>query len=259
MDEQMIQQAAEALRDARVNRCRLEALPEACRPTSIAEAYAIQDRLFSLLEGDFYGWKIGATSTRARELVGVTSPICARLKSTNAYVSPGDLSAHFFFMRAVESEFAFRLRTDLLGDDGKYHAENVSRAIESLHPAIEVSDSRYNDWTRSGGASLIADNSNDGAFVLGPSVDDWRSVDLDTHAVSLYDAGKCVAEGGGHEVMDGPLGALAWLANECVAKKDPLRAGQIITTGSCTGVYVAPPGSNIVADFGALGRVVVQF
>ena len=259
MEDAYLQQAAELLLRARTDRQRIDTLPTECRPQSIDDGYAIQDRLAALLPGGVYGWKIGATSVRARELVGVDSPICARLMNPNAYRSPANVSEHFFFMRAVESEFAFTLSADLPKSATPYDANGVAGAIATLHPAIEVSDSRYHDWTQSGGASLIADNANDGAFVLGPAVSDWRSVDLNNHPVVLRNNGEVCAQGGGTEVLDGPLGALAWLANTCAERGDPLRAGQVITTGSCTGVFIAQAGALVSADFGALGVVDCQF
>ena len=259
MQEMKIQDAAQILATARTEYTRIDALPQDCRPATIEEGYEIQDELTTRLPSDIYGWKIGATSLRARELVGVTSPICGRLLQANSYHSPAELHEHPFFMRAVESEFAFTLSSDLPKIEFPYNPRSVVRAISALHPAIEISDSRYHDWTQSGGASLVADNANDGAFVLGRAIPDWQEIDLTNHPVELKANGKLCANGGGNEVLDGPLGALAWLANARIKRGDYLKAGQVITTGSCTGVFIAEPGMLIIADFGELGSVDCQF
>ena len=37
------------------------------------------------------------------------------------------------------------------------------------------------------------------------------------------------------------------------------RAGDIVTTGTCTGFQPVAPGDSVTADFGTLGRVEVSF
>ena len=51
-----------------------------------------------------------------------------------------------------------------------------------------------------------------------------------------------------------PLRLLAWLANEGALSLGGLRAGQWVTTGSCTGTVMVTPGTVVVADFPGLGR-----
>ena len=94
----------------------------------------------------------------------------ARMLAANCYEHPARLDQHFFFMRALECEFAFTLGCSLPPDAAPFDRETILDAIESLHPAIEVSDSRYTDWTRVGGPALVADNCNDGAFVRGAAL-----------------------------------------------------------------------------------------
>ena len=48
-----------------------------------------------------------------------------------------------------------------------YTIEEVLAAVETLHPAIEVPDSRYEDFAKVGAAQLIADNACAHYFVLG--------------------------------------------------------------------------------------------
>ena len=121
-------------------------------------------------------------------------------------------------MRALESEFAFTLKTDLPPEGAPYDEAAVLAAIDTLHPAIEVSDSRYRDWTSVGGPALIADNTNDGAFVLGDALPDWRDLDLAGHQITLSRNGEIAATGSAAEVITGPYGVLVWLADECARK-----------------------------------------
>ena len=260
MHPSAIERAARALHEARSARVRIDALPESCRPSTLDEAYRIQDRLIALLGEPVAGWKIGATSRKARDFVGIgDASLRARMLSVNCCEHPAALGEHFFFMRALECEFAFTLGRDLAPGAAPFDEETVLAAVENLYPAIEISDSRYTDWTRVGGPALVADNCNDGAFVRGPPAIAWRESDLTRHEVVLHVDDRVAARGSGGEVITGPLGVLVWLANDLAACGMGLRAGQIVTTGSCTGVVPVEPGARVRADFGSFGVVEAEF
>ncbi len=60
-------------------------------------------------------------------------------------------------MRVAEAEFAFRLKGSLPARERVYGVQEVLDAVESLHPAIEIPDSRYDDYASVGAPQLIAD------------------------------------------------------------------------------------------------------
>lgn len=260
MHPSAIERAARALCTARSDRVRIEGLPESCRPSTLEDAYRIQDRLIAMLGEPIGGWKIGATSQKARDFVGISDgSLRARMLDVNCYEHPAALGEHFFFMRALECEFAFTLGHDLPPSAAPFDEDALLAAIEDMHPAIEISDSRYTDWTGVGGPALVADNCNDGAFVRGPPATGWRGTDLTRHPVALHVDDQAAAEGSGGEVITGPLGVLVWLANDLAARGMGLSAGQVVTTGSCTGVVPVEPGARVRADFGSFGVVEAEF
>jgi 2-keto-4-pentenoate hydratase len=159
-------------------------------------------------------------------------------------------------MRVAEAEFAFRMRRDLTPQWGPFSVAEVVEASGSLHPAIEIPDSRYDDFTIVGAAQLIADNACAHYFVLGEAApDSWRDVDLKEHAVRGEVVGKPPRDGVGANVLGDPRIALAWLANELSSLGITLRAGQVVTTGTCLVPLEIAPGDHVGMDFGALGRV----
>jgi 2-keto-4-pentenoate hydratase len=132
-------------------------------------------------------------------------------------------------------------------------------AVGSLHPAIEVPDSRYRDFARVGAPQLIADTACSCWFVLGlPTTSNWRSLDLVTHAVTAHRNGEAAATGSGANVLGDPRVALTWLVNELRTYANGLDAGQFVTTGTCVIPVPIAPGDHIRADFGALGAVEVN-
>jgi 2-oxo-3-hexenedioate decarboxylase/2-keto-4-pentenoate hydratase len=106
-----------------------------------------------------------------------------------------------------------------------------------------------------GTPSLIADNACHAAWICGPLVKDWRGLDLAAQKVRLIINGEVKGEGTGAAVLGHPLNALTWLANALNARGLGLRAGDCITTGVTTDIYLAGPGDRVVADFGSVGIV----
>ena len=65
--------------------------------------------------------------------------------------------------------------------------------------------------------------------------------------------------GHGKNVLGDPRIALAWLANELRELGVTLKAGEVVTTGTCHPPLPIQSGDRFEADFGALGKVSVGF
>jgi 2-keto-4-pentenoate hydratase len=238
----------------------IDALPEAIRPVSRAEGYAIQ----ALLEGKsakpLLGWKIAATSKAGQRHINVDGPLAGRLLAERAFNSGATLVFGANRMRVAEPEFAFKMGRDLKPRTQAYTVDEVLAAVESLHPAIEIPDSRYTVFTKVGAAQLIADNACAHEFVLGPATTaDWQKLDLAAHRVVGHVGSRAEREGKGANVLEDPRRALAWLANELSGLGLTLAKGQVVTTGTCMVPLEIVPGDHVSADFGALGRVELSF
>jgi 2-keto-4-pentenoate hydratase len=138
-----------------------------------------------------------------------------------------------------------------------YSVEEVLSAVDTLHPAIELPDSRFADFVKAGEAQLIADNACAHLFVLGaPTTADWRSVDLVEQRPVVTLRGQRFV-GHGRNVLGDPRVALTWLANELRQLGVTLKAGEVVTTGTCHAPLPIQPGDMFAADFGAFGKVSV--
>ena len=253
-------QASDLLWDSWRHGRKLAALTGGMRPESRADGYAIQSMLELRSAKPLFGWKIAATSTAGQTHIGVDGPLAGRLLAERAHLSGERLSVTGNEMLVAEPEFAFRMGRDLAPRARPYTVSEVLDAVACLHPAIEVPDSRFQDFVHAGAAQLIADNACAHEFVLGPVTRaDWRAIDLVEHIVSADVAGKTRREGNGGNVLGDPRQALTWLANELSRLSLTLRTGQVITTGTCMTPLVIAAGDRVVADFGALGRVSISF
>ncbi len=117
-------------------------------------------------------------------------------------------------MRVAEPEFAFRMEADLPPRSSPYTVQEVLDAVGTLHPAIEIPDSRFADFVSAGAAQIIADNACAHLFVLGaPATSNWRALDLVEEKPVITMRGKQFI-GHGKNVLGDPGVALTWLANE---------------------------------------------
>jgi 2-keto-4-pentenoate hydratase len=91
------------------------------------------------------------------------------------------------------------------------------------------------------------------------SRDDWRRRDLAAHPVRASVAGRVVAEGSGAAALGDPRAALAWIANELRVHGPGLRAGDLVTTGTCVVPVPVAPGDAFVADYGPIGSLALSF
>ena len=87
---------------------------------------------------------------------------------------------------------------------------------------------------------------------------DWQEFDFREMAVTMTtDGAEIVASRGGHAFGD-PFLPLVVLAN-IMRRRDGLKAGQLLATGSFTGFFQVEPGRTIVADFAGFGSVSARF
>jgi len=235
---------------------RMPALPEAVRPLTRADGYAVQAALTRYSAHPLFGWKIAATSVAGQRHINVDGPFAGRLFRERVYPPGAEVPFGANRMRVIEAEFAFRMAADLPPRREAYTVDDVLDAVATLHPAIEIPDSRYEDFTRVGAAQLIADDACAHYFVLGPAATaDWRRLDLVEHAVTASVADRDVRTGKGGHVLGDPRLALTWLANELSGLGVTLRAGEVVTTGTCIVPPPIAPGDHVRADFGTLGAV----
>jgi len=239
---------------------RLTALPEAIRPRTRAEGYAIQARLERHSAKPLFGWKIAATSKAGQAHIGVDGPMAGRLLAERVLADGGSAPLGANHMRVAEVEFAFRMGKDLPRRAAPYGTDEVLAAVDTLHPAIEIPDSRYDHFVTVGAPQLIADNACAHLVVVGAAAKaDWRRIDLAAHKGRGRNEGKFEREGSGANVLGDPRTALAWLANELGGLGITLARGQIVITGTCVKPIEVEPGDRVVADLGELGGLSIRF
>jgi 2-keto-4-pentenoate hydratase len=259
LERNQIAAASQTLHDHWHSGTKLAALQDAQRPRDRAEGYAIQAMIEKYSATHLFGWKIAATSEAGQKHINVAGPMAGRILAETVIADGGTAPMVGNEMRVAEPEFAFRMRVDLPARSTPYTVQQVLDAVDTLHPAIEIPDSRFADFVGAGEAQLIADNACAHLFVLGPAATaDWRSLDLVEERPVVTMRGQTFI-GHGKNVLGDPRVALTWLANELRQLGVTLKAGRVVTTGTCHPPLPIQAGDFFAADFGVLGKVSVGF
>ena len=259
MNQEQITEAAGILWRAWMQPGLIDTLPDHCRPANRQEAYAVQAEVARMSTQALFGWKIAATSTDGQKHIGVDGPLAGRLLAGRVMNSGAQLALGHNLMKVAEAEFAFRMGKALVPRRKEYDMDEVLAAVDTLHPAIEIPDSRYADFATVGAPQLIADNACACWFILGAAApSDWRNFDLSSHTVTAWRNDALAANGTGANVLGDPRVALTWIANELRIQGIGLKAGETVTTGTCVLPQAIAAGDTVRADFGVLGSVIVK-
>ena len=255
MGENKAAEAAKLLMDAWEAGAPIPDLPKSCAPADEAEAIAINDAIIAANTHDIGGWKIGATGAAPQKALGLSQPFIGFIRAAN--VDTGATTYAFADLNRpiIESEYAYRLKQDLPARDAEYTRDEVEAAIGSLIIGMEVPLSRLGPDHGLGPLALVADHGGTGRFVIGAEYEDWKGIDaVNQDVVLTFDAAEA-GRGTGEAMMGDPVNAVVWFANHMSGKGVGLKAGQFVSTGSCTGVIPAPGPTVAIADFGPEGKV----
>lgn len=228
---------------------------------SLEEAYYIQlyniDR--QLKEGqEIVGKKIGLTSKAMQESLGVNEPDYGHLL-TNMVVDKANpvVYSNQVLQPRVEGELAFILKEDLVGPN--VTVDDVLKATESIVAAIEIVDSRVQDWKITLN-DTVADNGSSALYILGDYPLKPEDVDRIGVEMELYQNGELINQGTGAAVLGDPAYCVAWLANRLSDFGIKLKAGEVILAGALSAAIPAEVGDEFTVKFTeGLGNVSIKF
>lgn len=250
--------AAEFLETARRERRTLARLPDDIGPRDLTEAAAAQRELarrMGVLQPA--GFKIGATSRRMQDYLGLAGPGAGFIAPDDLHDSGAEIGFAGLFRPGVECELAVRLGADI--PPGPCDEARAGAAVETLFAAIELVENRYGELKELGTPALIADQLFHRAAIIGPALADWTTRDLPglRGRISVNDEAR--GEGLGEELMGNPLRGLAWLAgSEVAAAFGGLREGQVVLLGSVTPpIWLDAPGT-VTVEFSGLAPVILR-
>jgi len=207
------------------------------------------------------GRKIGLTNPVVQAQFGVDRPDFGVLFDSMACGPGTPIDAARTLQPKIEAEIAFVLAEDLAGP--MIGPAEVAAATAYVVAALEIVDSRIAGWDI-GIVDTIADNGSSGLFVLGDRKQGLGRLDLAECAMTLRRGaggagGEVVSAGTGASILGHPLAAVAWLAAAVRDHGRPLRAGEVVLSGSLGPMVAVSPGDAFQADISGIGQVSAVF
>ncbi|MDV8020083.1 2-keto-4-pentenoate hydratase [Rhodococcus sp. IEGM 1330] len=201
------------------------------------------------------GRKIGLTSRAVQQELGVTMPDFGFLLDNVAVSGDGVVDSRQLLQPRIEPEIALILAADI---SEPVSMQQAVALVSEVRASFEILDSRIAGWDISL-ADTIADNASFGSYVLGDSTHPTNAPELGAIAVTMKEDGERVPNGQASDAFDSVWEALTWLANTSLEHGSPLRAGDIILTGSLGPVIDVKPGSTYTASISGIGYVTATF
>ena len=224
---------------------------------SLADAYRMQSIAIDLYDSPRIGYKVGATNAAVQKLFGADSPFFGPMFKREHYqsgstiqLSPGILGG--------EAEFAFHCGDDFPTDQ-QLSVDDLPDLIQSCHLAVEIVGRRTQGEGLPTLHAAVADFGANVAFMDGPSIDNWNSIDLSAINVTAKTDGVQTNQGNGAAVLGNPLYSLLWLHQALRQQNLNLKRGDWVSTGTCLGVIAEVPGSGVEIEFEGCGQIRYQF
>ena len=218
-------------------------------PADIAEAYRVQDIVARSLGkgGRVPAWKVIPPDAGAE-------PRAAPIPAGRVFSSPARFVSAGLHMIGIESEIAFRFARELPARASPYSDDEVAAAVGEALVTIEICDTRLTGWKEAPALWKLADLQSNSALVSGGGVRNWREIDFGAQSAELWIDGERRAQAKGSHACVNPFRIVPWIANHCAARCGGLRAGDLVTAGSWTGISFVNPGAEILVRFPGIGE-----
>jgi 2-keto-4-pentenoate hydratase len=225
----------------------------------VAAAYRVQDayahRVMATLNTHSGGFKIGLTTKKMQAMCGIDSPVSGYIAANRIHAAPVAVSALQHTHLGLEFEVAVKLGRDFPFRPRPYSQEEVA-ADAQVAPGVELVDDRHADYATLEALSLIADN----AWNAGAVVGAWQQPPRDLAGVEAIITcnGQEVDRGHGRDALGHPYIPLTWLANFRANTERPLKAGDIVLTGSLIRTQFPTESCTYRYELAGLGAVEVE-
>jgi len=229
-------------------------------PPDKETAYRVAALVAEELGWTVAGWKIAAMKEDMQKALRTDQPIYGRVFFPFVKPSPVTVVHARLASPIPEVEYQAKLGAGLPPRGKPYTVEEVADAVASLHPGLELAECRFiHDPAFPPLPAILADGAGSGTIVYGPAIEGWKTRDIAGQEATLSCNGKLRRKGTAAAALDHPLVPLTWLANELSRTGVGMKAGQMISTGTLTGMLAPKPGETYVADFGPFGSVTLTF
>lgn len=227
-------------------------------PPTLADAYARQDEAIAMWPDDVAGWKVGGIADKWAARLGesrLVGPIFRRQvwQARAGILNPLPVIAGGF--AAVEAEYVFVLAAAAPAARIEWTPADAGDLVAELRVGLELAGSPLATINELGPAVVVSDFGNNAGLLLGERVPDWRSRPLESLTCETLVDGSRVGRGGAAAIAGGPLAALAFALGCCARRGRPLRRGDVVSTGACTGIHEVRIGQEAQVAFAGMAEL----
>jgi 2-keto-4-pentenoate hydratase len=216
----------------------LEPLPNPSDALSLAGAVCGREKFVRLLGeryGRVVGYKAALTNPAVQKRFNYSSPVRGTLLDAMILADGTEVPAKFGALPVVEADLVVVVR------DASIHEartpEQVLASIASIRPFIELPDLIVKDPSRINGPTITLINAGARLGVLGAPIAVGNSATMSAAlremTVRVIDGnGKELDSGKGSAILDHPLNAVIWLADDLKKSGITLKPGDLLSLGS---------------------------
>jgi 2-oxo-3-hexenedioate decarboxylase len=217
---------------------------------SLEEAYFVQqasiERRMSRGESTV-GVKLGFTSRAKMIQMGVDSLIWGWLTDAMLEEDGAQLALDRFIHPRVEPEVCFLTRRDI---DRPLTLIEAAQYLEAVAPALEIIDSRYQDF-RFSLEDVVADNCSSAGLTVGPWTRNFEV--LGNAGVVIRVNGRVVQTGSCAAILGDPLRSVIQVSRLLSQSGLMLPAGSLIMAGAATAAVSLRPDSHVHCVVNGIG------
>ena len=205
--------------------------------------------------GRLAGWKVGLTSNRARQALGVDARPFGHVLGSHLFESGAKVPAASIAKPSIEPEMCFEIGRRMAGPN--LSRDDIRAGLARACAGFELNERRVGSARPDFGA-FVTDDLTQWGVVRGSRVTLAAAGDLNAvHCVLLRDGEKMYA-GTSRDELDDHLESLSRLAAVLGAHGRALEPGQVVITGAFAR-FDAAAGQCWRAEYGGVGAVEVTF
>lgn len=224
-------------------------------PYNLAEAYQIQEAGVCLREArgeKRVGVKLGFTSRAKMIQMGVDHLIWGVITDAMRLEDGGVMDLSQYIHPRIEPEVCFVTSKDI---SAPLTLAEAMLVIDGVAPAMEVIDSRYNQFKFTL-EDVVADNTSSSGFIIGQLQS--AQTFIDNCGVTMSVNGRIVELGSTAAILGKPLRALVQVSELLFEKGQVLPAGSLVMAGAATAAYAMKPNQYISAEIQGVGSVSIH-
>lgn len=254
LTSEQISELATALSSARKDIRILDGFPGPI-PSTLEEAYVVQDGSIDASDDEIVGWKVGMVPPEQREEMGAERILGPVFKDVYIHLNESQCQGEVFELPvytggfiAIEPELIIETNQDIAPGSVNV-ADGVEHLVKSVSAGIEIASSPVIDLNDYGPTAIISDIGNQYGMIVGSPIEDWQNK-ISKMETSTVINDELINKAPTDGILNGPMAAFAFMIECCAKRGITLPAGSFCSSGAITGVHETLVGATSTIKFG---------